>query len=126
MLKLTMLVRRAPQLSHMEFDHHWRTTHAALVREHAEVLHIRRYIQTAPLENAGLQEALRAGRGALPADYDGCAELWWDSLEDHRAARETPEGLAALQALIADEKQFVDLTRSHLWYGTEREIVPLR
>jgi len=55
--------------------------------------------------------------------FDGCAELWWDSLDTHLAVRKTTEGKGALQALIADEMTFVDLEKSQLWYGEERSII---
>lgn len=124
MLKLTMCVRRLPHLSYDQFDRHWRERHGPLVRSHQGLLRIRRYVQTSPLADAAAQEAIRASRGLLPVDFDGCAELWWDSFEDHAAARTTAEGAAALSELVADERSFVDLARSLAWYGTEREIVP--
>ncbi|MBJ5768401.1 ethyl tert-butyl ether degradation protein EthD, partial [Salmonella enterica subsp. enterica serovar London] len=44
-------------------------------------------------------------------------------LESHIAARKTEEGLSALQELIDDEGEFVDLERSQLWYGEERCVI---
>lgn len=76
------------------------------------------------LDDSLAQEALRAGRVALKTEFDGCAELWWDNLADHLAARNTPQGVAALQALMEDERRFVDVSCSQLWYGTERLIIP--
>lgn len=124
MLKLIMCVVRLPHLTRDEFDAHWLEIHGPLVRAYQEVLWIRRYIQTVPLRSAAVQAAIRTSRGTLPVDFDGYAELWWDSLDAHLEARSTPEGRLALQALIEDEKRFVDLTRSQLWYGTERQIIP--
>lgn len=124
MLKLVGLVKRLPELSHEEFDHHWRIHHAALIRQYQGVLGIRRYVQTIPLNNPSAQIALQKGRGTEPVDFDGCAELWWDDLESHLAARKTQEGVTALEILIKDEQRFVDLSRSKMWYSTERLIVP--
>lgn len=124
MLKLTILVKRRADLTHAQFDAHWRDRHGPLVRTHQTVLRIRRYMQTAPLDNPAAQAAIQASRDSVAADFDGCAELWWDSLEEAAAARATPEGLQALQTLIEDERRFVDLSRSMLWYGTERQIIP--
>jgi uncharacterized protein (TIGR02118 family) len=123
MLKLIMCVRRLPELTREEFDRHWRDKHAPLVRRHSAVLGIRKYIQTIPLPNPVAQTSLQSGRGTEPVDFDGCAELWWDDLESHLAARKTPEGLRALQKLIEDERRFVDLSRSQLWYGQERTVL---
>ena len=124
MLKLTMCVKRLPHLTREEFDTYWRDHHGPLVRSHQKVLRIRRYVQTSLLDNHLAQEAIRASRGTLEVDFDGCAELWWNSLEDHAAARKTNEGAAILRELIDDERKFVDLSRSQLWYGTERQIIP--
>jgi len=123
MLKLIMCVRRRPELTREQFDSHWRDRHAPLVRQHSTVLGIRKYIQTIPLPNPVAQTALQNGRGTEPVDFDGCAELWWDDLESHLAARKTQEGLRALQELIEDERRFVDLARSQLWYGQERKVL---
>jgi len=45
-----------------------------------------------------LNEAMRASRGMLP-EVPGITEVWWDSLEDFRAAAASPEGAAALGGL---------------------------
>ncbi|WP_226505176.1 EthD domain-containing protein [Pseudomonas sp. MWU16-30317] len=123
MLKLTMCVKRQPGRSRAEFDEHWRNQHAALIRKHAALLGIRKYVQTTPLANPTAQHALQQSRGAEPVDFDGCAELWWDDLESHLAARGSAQGRMALQELIEDERRFVDLAKSQMWYGLEREIV---
>ncbi len=70
-----------------------------------------------------LEAAAGTVRGALPVAFDGCAELWWDSLEAHLASRKTEAGQRALLTLIDDENRFVDISRSQLWYGYERTII---
>ncbi len=125
MIKLVMCVRRQPHLSREAFDQYWIGTHAGLVRQHAATLRIARYVQNPPLARPEIQAGLQAARGTLPADFDGFGELWWDcSLEELAALRQSPEGAAALRALMDDERRFVDLSRSLLWYATEREIIP--
>ncbi|WP_417070618.1 EthD domain-containing protein [Niveibacterium terrae] len=123
MFKLITCVRRLPSLSAEEFDMHWRERHAPLIQAQSHALKIRRYIQNAPLADPALQEAIRAGRDAEPADFDGCAELWWDSREDFLAARTTPEGVRALALVLEDEHRFVDLERSKLWFVAERAVL---
>ncbi len=123
MLKLIMCVKRHPHLTREEFDHHWCNNHAPLVIKHSETLGIRKYIQTVPFANNTAQHALRQTRQSAAVDFDGCAELWWDNLESHLAARKTDEGLKALQELIDDERKFVNLAHSQLWYGEERHII---
>ncbi len=121
MIKLLFCLRRLPHLSRAEFQRYWRETHGPLVRSHADVLRIRRYVQTHALDHP-LNAALAEGRGA-PEAFDGVAELWWDSADDLAAATASPEGLAAAQALLDDERRFIDHARSPLWIGEEHPMV---
>jgi uncharacterized protein (TIGR02118 family) len=121
-IKLVFCLRRLPHLSLAEFQDYWLNTHGPLVRSHADTLKIRRYVQTHTLDNARLNQALGASRGA-PEGYDGVAELWWDSVEDLAASGATPEGRAASLALLKDERSFIDLARSPLWIAEEHPVV---
>jgi uncharacterized protein (TIGR02118 family) len=121
MLKLTFALSRLPHLSREEFQRYWLEQHGPLVRSHAGVLGIRRYVQTHTLADE-VQVALRASRGA-PEPYDGVAELWYDSLEAIAVAASTDEGRAASVALYEDERRFIDHAASPLWFGEEHEIV---
>lgn len=123
MIKLTFCLHRLPSLSRDEFQRYWREQHAPLVARHAATLRIRRYVQMHSVPdgdpvNAGLR-ALRGG----PEDYDGVAELWWDSLDDLAAATASDEGRAASLALLEDERRFIDLSRSPLWLGREHVVI---
>jgi uncharacterized protein (TIGR02118 family) len=123
MVKLTFCVRRLSHLSFEEFDYYWRENHAKLVHTHAETLKIRRYVQAPVINKPSLQEKLRSSRGAESPNFDGVAELWWDSFEDIAEALKSPDGKEADRLLLEDEKRFIDLSRSQLWYSTEREII---
>lgn len=122
MIKLVFCLRRLPRLSRAEFQRYWRETHGPLVRSHATVLRIRRYVQL-HTRDTPMNAALAAGRGA-PAEYDGIAELWWESLEDLTAAVQSPEGRVAGDALLEDERRFIDLAHSPLWLADEHEVIP--
>jgi hypothetical protein len=69
-----------------------------------------------------LNERLRSSRGA-PEEYDGVAELWFDSIEALVAAGGTPEGRAVGKRLLEDERRFIDLARSPLWLAEEHEVL---
>jgi uncharacterized protein (TIGR02118 family) len=119
MIKLTFCLHRLPHLTREAFQAYWFEKHAPLVARHREVLRIRRYVQT----HSGSDE-MNAGIGAsrnAPAMYDGVAELWWDSLDDIVANR-SPEAQAAGLALLEDERKFIDLARSPLWFGDEKTV----
>ena len=116
MVKLTFALRRAPHLSREEFQRYWRDQHAPLVEKHREALGIRRYVQVHTLETPA-NEALRASRGA-PAEYDGVAELWFDSAE----LRGGEQARLAGAELLEDERRFIDLVNSPLWLSEEKPI----
>jgi hypothetical protein len=94
--------------------------HAPLVAKNRAALGIRRYVQC-HAETIDLNDAIRAGRAA-PEMYDGVAELWWDSLDALQSALASPDGQAAGRELLEDERKFIDLARSPLWFGLEHEI----
>ena len=121
MVKLVFALHRLPSLSREEFQRYWLGTHAPLVRANAGPLGIRRYVQVHTFPSA-INGALRASRGA-PEEYDGVAELWYDSLEAIGAATSTEEGRAAAQTLLEDERRFIDHSRSPLWFAEEHPII---
>ena len=51
------------------------------------------------------------------------AELWWASEEDVAAALATPAGVEAGRVLLEDERKFIDLASSPLFWAREREII---
>jgi len=121
MIKLTFCLTRLPNLSREAFQDYWFNVHAPLVASVAETLMIRRYVQLHSLP-AEASAAIRASREA-PPEYDGVAELWFDSLEALAANGARPEAQAAGALLLADERRFIDLSKSPLWWGEERPIV---
>lgn len=121
MIKLVFSLRRKPELTREGFQHYWLETHGPLVRSHAEVLGIRRYVQVHALPE-NVQVLLQTSRRAPPA-YDGVAELWYDDLESIGRAASTEEGRAAGLALLEDERRFIDHSQSPLWFGTEHPLV---
>lgn len=119
MLKLTYCLRRLPNLSHEEFLDYWLNNHGPLVKSHREALRIVKYVQNHASPQPDLHDPIR---GAEAEDYDGIAELWWDAKEDILAALETEEGRKAGRSLLEDEKKFIDIARSPLWYNLEQVI----
>ncbi len=118
MIRLTYVLRRKPELTREAFQSYWRDTHGPLVAQHAERLHILRYVQVHSLEDP-VNDAMEQARGGMEPPYDGVAELWWNSREELAAALETAEGQAAMQEALEDEKKFIDLPSSPLWLNHE-------
>ena len=110
MIKLTFCLIRLPHLSREAFQDYWRNTHGPLVASVAETLKIRRYVQLHSLAPAA-------------SDYDGVAELWFDSLEVVVENGRRPEAQAAGALLLEDERRFIDLSKSPLWWGEDKVVV---
>ena len=122
MIKLSFCLRRLPRLTREEFQEYWREIHAPLVRQHAAALRIQRYVQTHTLLGDAA-DSLRASRGGPPG-YDGVAEVWWKSEADLAEAAATLAGVQAGRALLEDERKFIDLASSPLFWAREHEMFP--
>jgi len=122
MIKIVFCLRRLPGLSAQDFSTYWRDHHAPLVRDAASALRIKRYVQSHHLDAPQVAGAVEA-RGSKQVPFDGIAELWWDSMDDVVAASATKEGRAAGRRLLDDEKKFIDLAASTLFYATEHVII---
>ena len=121
MIDIVFCLKRRPELSAAEFRRYWRDEHAPLVESHAETLGILRYSQHHTVDTP-LTEVLRAGRGCAPDHFDGMALISFDSLDALEAAAATPEGVAAGIELLEDERRFIDLEHSVVWF-TDHELV---
>jgi uncharacterized protein (TIGR02118 family) len=122
MIKVVFMIRRREGMTREEFQRYWREEHAELVKRHAALLRVRRYVQT-HARDTGLDDALAGSRGSEPRQYDGVAELWWDSIDDLVQAATSEEGRTAQQALLEDERRFIDLANSPIWLGEEIAVV---
>ncbi|MDO4918006.1 EthD family reductase [Kocuria sp.] len=98
MIKMTMFLKKAPGITREEFIDHHVNVHGALMRSIPEGrTHILRYTQTHP----GDAEV----SSVTPADFDGTAELWFDSAEGLDAVM----GSETFTNVVAkDEPNFLD------------------
>ena len=94
MIKLVFVIRRLDGMTREEFQRYWSEEHAQLVKRHAGFLRVRRYVQT-HARDTDLDDALAGSRGSEPHQYDGLAELWWDSIDDLVQAATSEEGQTA-------------------------------
>ena len=92
MVKVVAFFKRKPGISVEEFDRHWGTRHAELVRR---LPGIRRYVQNS---------TLASGYRRREPVYDGVAEAWFDDGEALRVSGASPE----YAAVKADEPNFID------------------
>jgi hypothetical protein len=54
--------------------------------------------------------------------YDGITEVWWDRVDDLKAALATAEGARAMKELLDDESTFIDFAHSRLFCTQEHLI----
>ena len=98
MIKLVYCITKRPDLSDEEFFRYWKNIHGPIG---ATIPRLRKLIQSHRIKIPG---------DKYPPAYDGVAELWFDSVEDLLAARQSPEW----QASTNDEANFIDHTKSRL------------
>ena len=119
MIRLVFTLRRNPNMSRTEFQQYWREVHGPLVAKHSTTLNILRYVQLHTLDDP-INDQLAGARGTtMEPMYDGVAELWWTNQEALAATVGNAAGQAAAKELLEDEKRFIDLPRSPLWFTYE-------
>jgi len=113
MVKLIICATRKPGMSHEEFGKDWREKHGPLVKSVAEFSrHVRRYVQC-HLEKTDVPFG-------IPGDYDGIAELWFDSIESAATAFREPK---YLEIIRPDEGKFLDLQKCISFVTKENQVI---
>jgi hypothetical protein len=69
-----------------------------------------------------MSACIRASRNA-PEPYDGVAEIWFESEAAMAAAGQNPGAAEAARDLLEDERKFIDLENSPLWFNRVHTIV---
>ena len=121
MIKLSYTLHRRAGMSRAEFQRYWLEEHAPLVKSVQVDLRLRRYAQVHTFVDAS--GGPDGTRGEMADAPDGVAELWWESLDELRAAMATPEGQRADALLVEDESKFIDFRRSSMGFGNVHEII---
>jgi uncharacterized protein (TIGR02118 family) len=80
----------------------------------------KRYVQSHTVDTP-LNEGMRSSRGMLP-EFDGVAEVWFESEEDLMQAMSSPEGQRLSAALLEDEGNFIDHSKSSAFLVREYEL----
>ncbi len=109
-------------LSSEQFQDHYLNKHAPLVKGYADAMGIKRYVQVHTVDDP-LNDILRSARGAGKL-YDVHAEFIWNFGE-----MVLPVNLRrmkqAMAEISADEKRFIDFSRSAIWITEEHVVIPL-
>ena len=114
------MLRRAPGLSQEDFAAAWRDVCGPLVASVQTDLDIVRYLQIHPdPAGQGIDSQAAEARGGMQPPFDGIAEYWWQSEAALRSALTSTAGKSAAAQLVANERKFVDLAASPLWFASE-------
>jgi hypothetical protein len=109
-IKLTVLVKRNPDLSVEEFHAEWRDHGRMIADEPAFRRYIRRY-----------EQHHRAVADYRSGDtFDGVAMQWFDSFTDFLALLDTPEYAAKMQP---DEARLLDVERLVVLFTDDAEVL---
>ena len=120
MIKFVMCIYRHPDMTRQQFQDYWMNKHGPFFMENAHAMRARKYVQSHTIDTP-LNEGLRRSRGMLP-EYDGIAEVWFESEEDLMEAMSSPEGQKLSAALLEDEGNFIDHSRSSAFIVKEYEL----
>ena len=120
MIKFVMCLRRHPDMTREQFQDYWTNNHGPFFMKNADVMRAKKYVQSLTLDTP-LNEGLKNSRGMQP-EYDGVAEVWFDSEEDLMEAMSSPEGQKLSAALMEDEGNFIDHSQSSAFIVQEYEL----
>lgn len=121
MIKLTYVIFPRGDLELDEARRRWMEDHGSLMRKHAGVLRVARYVQTPHVPHP-LEEVMASARGVEPAGPLGMAEIYWASREDLEFTFEDRDARRAYRELVEDEKRFAAWSLAP-WIGIEREVI---
>ncbi len=113
MLKVDILVRRHPAMTHTQFVQHWRDVHAELFSSQPIVKEtVRRYLQSRIVADYP--------KGIVAADFDGIAQLWFDDMEGFLRYAQSDNYRDVIRI---DEQKFTDGKRTEFVFSEETSII---
>jgi len=116
-----MNLTRHSNMNRVDFKEYWELHHAPLFLKNAKKLGAKKYVQSLTIDSP-LNQWLRESRGML-AEFDGVAEVWFESEEALLEGMNSPEGQQIAAALQADENNFIDHSKSAAYIVEEQELL---
>ena len=120
MIKLIMCLCRRADMTREQFQDYWMNQHGPFFMKHAAEMRAKKYVQSHTIDTP-LNEGMRTSRGMLP-EYDGVAEVWFESEEDLMEAMNSLEGQRLSTALLEDEGNLIDHSKSSAFIVREHEL----
>ena len=106
-------------MTRQQFQDYWMNKHGPFFMENAGIMKAVKYVQSHTIDTP-LNDGLRSSRGMLP-EYDGVAEVWFESEEELLEAMGTPEFQKLSAALLEDEGNFIDHSQSSAFIVKEHD-----
>jgi len=103
-----------------QFHDYWLNQHAPLFQKFSEIYRTKRYVQCHTIDTP-LNEGIRESRGMMQ-EYDGVAEVWFESEEELVEAMSSSEGQELSVTLLEDEANFIDHAKSTAFITREFEL----
>lgn len=119
MIKLVMCLCRKSDMTREQFQDYWLNKHGPFFEKNAGTMRAKKYVQSHTIDTP-LNEGMRESRGMRP-EFDGVAEVWFESEEDLMEAMSSPAGQELSAALLEDESNFVDHSKSSAFIVREQE-----
>ena len=119
MIKLVMCLHRRSDLTREQFLDYWLNKHGPFFQDNATTMRAKRYVQGHTIDTP-LNDGMRSSRGMLP-EYDGVAEVWFESEQDLMEAMSSAEGQKLSAALLEDDGNFIDHSKSSAFLVREHE-----
>ena len=120
MIKFVMCLRRRADLTREQFQDYWMNRHWPFFMQNADLMRAKKYVQSLTLDTP-LNQGLRESRGMHP-EYDGVAEVWFESEQDLMEAMSSPAMEKLGAALVEDESNFIDHANSSAFIVREHEL----
>ena len=116
MIRLVYCVSRSKDISVEEFRRYWNDEQFSVLMNDFKKLYkaiktTKNLVLNVPMNTTMLE------RQGTREPYDGIIELWWESAKDLIALNETPEAEGFRQEMRAFEKQFIDKSRSTIFFS---------
>lgn len=118
MIKLVMCLCRKSGMTREQFQDYWLNKHGPFFEKNAGTMRAKKYVQSHTIDTP-LNEGMRESRGMLP-EFDGVAEVWFESEQDLMEAMSSPVGQELSAALLEDESNFVDHSKSSAFIVREQ------
>lgn len=119
MIKFIMCCTRNHEMTREQFLKYWQHSHAPLFNSFAESYGTKKYIQCHTIDTP-LNQGIRESRG-MQQEFDGVAEVWFESEHALIEAMSSPEGQKISAILKDDESTFIDHSKSTAFIAREVE-----